>query len=181
MLLEFLPHEPAEHLSKETQRQLGRIAKRIHAIRPSGSDLHRLSRPEPWREWIRHRILMRISAASRYMPIPALNNMDSALMAALSRRDDHMPALLHLDLRAPNLAIRENRIFGVLDLSNAIVGDPYLELARLRGSDLLTPEFLLGYGATSAELDRNGPALDAYERGLPAATGQPWDKPGHDD
>ena len=168
MLLEFVRHEPADHLSKETQRQLGRIAQRIHAIQPSGSDLHRLSRPAPWTEWIRHRILMRISAARRYMPIPALSHVEPALMAALSGREDHVLALLHLDLRAPNLAIGGNRIFGVLDLSNAIAGDPYLELARLRGSDLLTPEFLLGYGTTSAELERNGPALDAYELDLAA-------------
>jgi len=75
---------------------------------------------------------------------------------------------LHLDLRAPNLAIRGNRIRGVLDLSNAILGDPYLELARIRGSDLLTPEFLQGYGATFLELEQNRPALDAYELDLAA-------------
>jgi len=168
MLLEFFPHEPADHLSKETQHQLGRIAHRIHAIQPAGGDLRRLSPPDPWNTWISNRILMRLTAAERYMPIPALSKLEPALRAALSRREDHVPALLHLDLRAPNLAIRGNRIRGVLDLSNAILGDPYLELARIRGSDLLTPEFLQGYGATFLELEQNRPALDAYELDLAA-------------
>jgi hypothetical protein len=53
-------------------------------------------------------------------------------------------------------------------LSNAIVGDPYLELARIRGCDLLTPAFLEGYGLGAAELERHRRLLDAYELDLSA-------------
>jgi Phosphotransferase enzyme family len=168
MLLEFVPHTPVDHLSAASHVELGRITRQIHAIEPSGTDLRRLSQPEPWSERIRRRILMRISAAGRYMSIPALKTVEQALLATLPRADDHPRALLHLDLRAPNLAIRENKIVGIFDLANAIVGDPYLELARIRGCGLLSPEFLSGYGEERAQIERNRPLLDAYELDLTA-------------
>jgi aminoglycoside phosphotransferase (APT) family kinase protein len=40
-------------------------------------------------------------------------------------------SLLHLDVRAPNLRCRDGRVLALLDWSNALIGDPLLELARL--------------------------------------------------
>ncbi|HEX8130981.1 MAG TPA: phosphotransferase, partial [Pyrinomonadaceae bacterium] len=163
-----VPHTPVEFLSAESQVELGRIARRIHAIRPSGADLQRLSPPAPWHEWICRRIRARVASAGRYMPLPDMEKVERALVAALGSRVEHACVLLHLDLRAPNLALSEHRIAAVFDLGNAIAGDPYLELARIRGCDLLTPEFLRGYGEEPERLERNRHVLDAYELDLAA-------------
>jgi aminoglycoside phosphotransferase (APT) family kinase protein len=61
-------------------------------------------------------------------------------------------SLLHLDVRAPNLRCANGEVLALLDWSNALVGDPALELARLtefaalpeNGVDL--PGVLAGYG-----------------------------------
>lgn len=169
MLVEFVPHDAIDELSTECARELGTIARQIHAIEPSGEDLRPLvPAGESWPDWIRRRILSRVAAAQRYMAVPNSVDVEPLLRAALAERPAHPSALLHLDLRPPNLAIRDNRIVGVFDLANAIVGDPYLELARIRGCGLLTPAFMEGYGQESAQLLRNARAMDAYELDLTA-------------
>jgi aminoglycoside phosphotransferase (APT) family kinase protein len=166
MLVEFVPHQPADQLSRDSGRELGAIARRIHAIEPAGEDLRAFDRIDCWRDWIRQRILARLAAAARYMPLPDEAALEPRLRAALAERPAQPRALLHLDLRGPNLAIDGNRIVSVFDLANAIVGDPYLELARIRGCGLLTPAFLEGYGGEPhLAHDR---ALDAYELDLAA-------------
>jgi len=168
MLMEFVPHVTVEKLSSECQRELGSFARRIHAIKPSGDDLEQLGSVKDWHEWIRQRILTRVAAAERYMPVPPREDVDRLLRFALSTRPDDHDSLLHLDLREPNLAIRDDRIIAIFDLANALVGDPYLELGRIRGCGLLTPEFLAGYGEPADNLERNQPVLDAYELDLTA-------------
>lgn len=166
MLVEFIRHEPVPRLSIECERQLGLIARRIHAIEPSGGDRRPFERIERWHDWIRERILRRVEAAGRYMTVPDTAELGMKLQAALSSRPPDPTALLHLDLRGPNLVVEQDQIVSVLDLANAIIGDPYLELARLRGSGLLTAAFLEGYGYGSGiARDR---ALDAYELDLAA-------------
>jgi len=55
-------------------------------------------------------------------------------------------SLLHLDFRPANLLCRDGRIAAVIDWSNALVGDPALELARVAESGLLDDAFIGGYG-----------------------------------
>jgi aminoglycoside phosphotransferase (APT) family kinase protein len=55
-------------------------------------------------------------------------------------------ALLHMDIRPANLLTRCGDLRGVVDWSNALIGDPALELARIAEYGLLTREFLAGYG-----------------------------------
>lgn len=72
------------------------------------------------------------------------------LVAVLSRRP--FGSLLHLDVRAPNLRCAGGAVRALLDWSNALTGDPLLELARIAEYALL-PEngldcdaILAGYG-----------------------------------
>lgn len=168
VLSEFIPHRPLDELPSSAHRALGRLARRIHAIEPTGDDLRQLAPAGPWRDWIRGRILQRIEAARRYVPLPTRRVVEGALAAALGDRGPEARSLLHLDLRGPNLAVDDEEIRAVFDLSNAIVGDRYLELARIRGCGLLTPAFLDGYGLAAAELDTHQRLLDAYELDLAA-------------
>jgi aminoglycoside phosphotransferase (APT) family kinase protein len=167
-LTEFVPHVTVNQLSSECQRDLGKLARRIHSIKPSGDDLKQFPPAENWHEWIRQRILTRIQAAQAYMPIPSREYVDRFIGVALATRPLHPESLLHLDLREPNLAISNDRIIGVFDLANALVGDSYLELGRIRGCGLLTPGFLEGYGETLENLKQHRLALDAYELDLTA-------------
>jgi aminoglycoside phosphotransferase (APT) family kinase protein len=54
-------------------------------------------------------------------------------------------ALLHLDLRAANVLTVEGRIVGLVDWTNALVGDPVLELARLDEYGSAPPGFVASY------------------------------------
>lgn len=168
MLLEYVPHSPLDTLTVPMQHSLGRLARRIHSITPREPDLHDLAPPRPWNDWMLDRILQRIRAARRYMSVPATDTLARRLGAILKDRSDRARSLIHLDLRAPNLAMDGGEIIAVFDLSNAIVGDPYLELGRLRGCDLLTPAFLAGYAEDPGELAKKKLLLDAYEIDLAA-------------
>jgi aminoglycoside phosphotransferase (APT) family kinase protein len=168
MLVERVPHTPSDDVSPTAQVELGRLARKLHGIEPVGSDLAHLPQTAPWTRWIVERILRRLDAARRYMRIPPLVLLEPMLSRALDHRVGHSRSLLHLDLRGPNLAIEGNKIVAIFDLANAIVGDRYLELARIRGCGLLTPHFLSGYGEDPAELERNWTTLDAYELDLAA-------------
>lgn len=67
---------------------------------------------------------------------------------------------MHMDLRADNICVRDGRIVGLLDMTNALAGDPGLEIGRLRAYGLLDQMFEDGYGALAA---RQAPlAVDVY-------------------
>jgi fructosamine-3-kinase len=163
MLVEYVAHVPTEILSEQSERELGILARRIHAIRPRADQAARLAPGKLWDRWITRRILARVDAARRFMPVPSFDRLEQAIGEALRDRSTGHDSLMHLDLRAPNLAIANHRITAVFDLSNALVGDPYLELARIRGYGLLTPNFLAGYGIAQPEFERNRRLLDVYE------------------
>jgi aminoglycoside phosphotransferase (APT) family kinase protein len=59
---------------------------------------------------------------------------------------DPQRRLLHMDARPANLLTHKGHILGLVDWSNALIGDPALELARIAECGYLTPEFLQGYG-----------------------------------
>jgi aminoglycoside phosphotransferase (APT) family kinase protein len=54
--------------------------------------------------------------------------------------------LLHMDLRKENILVRAGRPVAILDWSNALVGDPALDLARAAEYGSLTPAALAAYG-----------------------------------
>jgi aminoglycoside phosphotransferase (APT) family kinase protein len=70
------------------------------------------------------------------------------IRAALAAdRGDGLPRrLLHMDLRPENILVRSGRPAAILDWSNALIGDPALDLARTAEYGSLTPAALAGYG-----------------------------------
>lgn len=59
-------------------------------------------------------------------------------------------SLLHMDARPENLLTWRGNIRAVIDWSNALIGSPALDLARIEEYGQLTPDFLHGYGASEA-------------------------------
>lgn len=71
-------------------------------------------------------------------------------------------ALLHMDFRPANLRCRGGRIMAVLDWSNAAIGDPAFELARMHEAGTLTEAVLDGYGDRDWAAGVPAAALAAY-------------------
>jgi aminoglycoside phosphotransferase (APT) family kinase protein len=61
-------------------------------------------------------------------------------------RGDPRRRLLHMDLRPENILTQAGRPAAILDWSNALVGDPALDLARAAEYGSLTPAGLAAYG-----------------------------------
>ena len=85
-------------------------------------------------------------------------------------------SLIHLDVRAPNLLVRDGTIRALIDWTNSMIGDPALELARIEhyaphpenGIDL--PELLRGSPAAAPGPAATGTrAADAGTVAGPAA------------
>jgi aminoglycoside phosphotransferase (APT) family kinase protein len=74
------------------------------------------------------------------------------IRAALAAdRGEGLPRrLLHMDLRPENILVRSGRPAAILDWSNALIGDPALDLARTAEYGSLTPAALAGYGNPGA-------------------------------
>jgi aminoglycoside phosphotransferase (APT) family kinase protein len=140
--------------------ELGRLTRAIHDVEPDTAGL----RPQPsWSEFFTRRLGLRLAAAGRYTDLPVGAGFLDRVGALLGKRDHAATRLLHMDLRPPNLCVRSGRVVGVLDLANCLVGDPLLELARVRSYGLLDDAFLDGYGAACPADDVEEILMDVYQ------------------
>ena len=142
-------------------RQLGELTRRLHDIRP------RLPGLEPagdWAAFMCGRLFARLAAARAYCDPRFDDDLRAGVAGLLRSRHGHASSLLHMDLRAANLCVRDGRIAAIIDVANCMVGDPLLELGRIRGYGLLDDQFLGGYGLDAHAF---GPdeltLLDIYE------------------
>ncbi|AGL19055.1 hypothetical protein L083_5545 [Actinoplanes sp. N902-109] len=154
--LSLVPHDQHAELPLD---RLGGIVRRLHGIRPRAAGLS----PHPsWTGFVRQRLWQRLRAARRYCPLPADASLEPVVTALLGTRAAHATSLLHMDLRRENICVEGGRIAALIDLSNCIVGDPLMELGRIRGYGLLTEEFRRGYGADRFDAAASS-LLDLYE------------------
>jgi aminoglycoside phosphotransferase (APT) family kinase protein len=160
MLCEYVEHEDGAELTPRLHRQLGQLASAIHAIRPRDPEL---DREQQWAPFVLGRLRERLAAARPYAEGLPTNRVLERAAEVVGARGDSAVSLLHQDLRAANLCVRDGRIAAVIDVANAIVGDPLFELARIRSYGLLTPEFCAGYGIGQKELSHWRGLLDIYE------------------
>jgi aminoglycoside phosphotransferase (APT) family kinase protein len=71
---------------------------------------------------------------------------DIGAVLSADRRDDAPRSLLHMDLRPANILVQSGRPAAILDWSNALVGEPALDLARTAEYGSLTAAALAAYG-----------------------------------
>jgi aminoglycoside phosphotransferase (APT) family kinase protein len=101
--------------------RFGRNQARLHALRPTASELPEELRASD-RRWI------------------AWSHPDeTALRDALRALPPKPPALLHLDYHPMNALIDRGRVTAVLDWANVQLGDPRADLARTESILVLTP------------------------------------------
>jgi aminoglycoside phosphotransferase (APT) family kinase protein len=75
---------------------------------------------------------------------------DIATALSASRTDGTRQCLLHMDLRPENILARAGRPAAILDWSNALTGDPRLDLARSAEYGCLSAATLTAYGNPEA-------------------------------
>ncbi|MFI1189012.1 phosphotransferase family protein [Streptomyces californicus] len=165
MLCEHIEHQPTEELNADQQQELGRITRMIHSIEP-GATVGRP--PDPWPSYVLGRLTDRLRAAEKYCPGLPVDRVLSRWADGAPAGAERTDALLHLDLRPPNLCVRQGSIAAVIDVANAITGDPWFELARIRFCGLFTEAFRAGYGLDAADVEHHRGILDFYELDIAA-------------
>jgi aminoglycoside phosphotransferase (APT) family kinase protein len=147
------------------QTELGTLLRRLHAIPPPPAPSVAGGTAPP-AEVISRRITARWQELSTAVPGLPAGFAARELAAVLAGQP--ATSLVHLDVRAANLRCVSGRVLGLLDWSNALVGDPLLELgrlaefARLEGNKLDLAPILAGYGASADILTLDRPELLVY-------------------
>ncbi len=159
ILLSYVPHEDSPALPTG---RLGQLARRLHEIR--SPRLPGAAPADSWAAFVWDRLRQRLAAARPYCQLPEPADLAAPLIRLLAPREAHADRLLHMDLRADNICVRGTDIVALIDVANCIVGDPLLELARIRAYGLLDRDFLAGYGLDLATLAPDElTLLDVYE------------------
>jgi aminoglycoside phosphotransferase (APT) family kinase protein len=125
--------------------EFGRLIRAIHEIPAPPLDLVCMQSREDADQVLAERI------GDRLKKLAAVTELDVPfpdIRAALGAdRGDGLPRrLLHMDLRKENILVRGGRPVAILDWSNALIGDPALDLARAAEYGSLTPAALAAYG-----------------------------------
>jgi aminoglycoside phosphotransferase (APT) family kinase protein len=147
--------------------RVGELLARLHtAGTPDGLPALQYDLTLP--ELVARRLSERLGRLRALRPvIPDLPPADR--MAGRLATEPAMPSLLHLDVRRQNLLCRNGTVAALVDWSNALVGAPRMELARVREyafieeNELGEEAILRGYAATSA-LPRPDPVADLLFR-----------------
>lgn len=126
-----------------TGQDMGKLAKVLH--RCPLPDIPLAAQPGPLGDVLSERLLRRVRVVERLSGMEAGSITPMRVRRLLSWQTPR-PALLHMDFRPANLLTRGGHIVAVLDWSNALVGDPALELARIAEYGHLDRDFLAGYG-----------------------------------
>jgi aminoglycoside phosphotransferase (APT) family kinase protein len=124
--------------------EFGRLVRAIHTCPPpalrlgaeDGDSIHAI---------IANRLTQRARALEAVAGIDLQCIQRDAMLASLKPYKPRA-SLLHMDARPANLFTRQNRIVAISDWTNALIGDPALELARAAESGVVNAEFLAGYG-----------------------------------
>jgi aminoglycoside phosphotransferase (APT) family kinase protein len=128
-----------------SEPDFGRLILSIHRIPVPAIDLVASKSARSIDEVLADRIEDRLGKLAEIVGLPdGIPDIGSALAA--DRRDDQLRSLLHMDLRAENILVRSSLAVAILDWSNALIGDPGLDLARAAEYGSLTEVALAAYG-----------------------------------
>jgi aminoglycoside phosphotransferase (APT) family kinase protein len=126
-------------------REFGRLIRAIHEIPVLELDLVCMQSHDDADHLLAERIGDRLKNLAAVTDLEADHPDIRVVLAA--DRDAGLPRrLLHMDLRPENILVRSGRPVAILDWSNALIGDPALDLARIAEYGSLTPAALAGYG-----------------------------------
>jgi aminoglycoside phosphotransferase (APT) family kinase protein len=138
-------------------RQLGRFLARLHAIaQPAYGYVttHVLDPVPDNTTYMGRQFAKKLREFLELQGDPALHDLVQTHVAAhcdLFARC-HAPVLCHNDIHEGNVLVEEGKITGIVDVENALAGDPWLDLAKAdfyaaRGDDTKLAALFDGYGA----------------------------------
>jgi aminoglycoside phosphotransferase (APT) family kinase protein len=120
----FIPSDGSSPSADELAAALATL----HAASPPTLPL--VAQPDAFAVVVAERVARRARVVEQIANIRLRLPPQSELETVL-RSTDGPPSLLHLDVRRANLLTVQGRILGLVDWTNALVGDPALELARI--------------------------------------------------
>src|SRR5689334_4403609 len=136
--------------SELADREFGRLIRAIHEIPVPELGLVGMESHNDADHLLAERIGDRLKNLAAVTDLgagfPDIGFPDIAAVLAADRDAGLPRRLLHMDLRPENILVRSGRPVAILDWSNALVGDPALDLARTAEYGCLTPAALAGYG-----------------------------------
>ncbi len=141
VVLEFIGSDGSELLDAE----FGRLISSIHDLPVPAIDLVASGESADTDAVLAERIEQRLRKLASIIDLPrGMPDIGAAL--STDRRGDGRRSLLHMDLRQANILVRSGRPVAVLDWSNALIGDPALDLARAAEYGSLTADAFEAYG-----------------------------------
>lgn len=142
-------------------RQLGRLLATIHAIAQPGFGYittHVLDAVPDNAAYMGRQFARRLREFRELQGDPALHDLVQTYVAG---RCDLFarcptPVLCHNDVREGNVLVEDGKVTGLVDVGNALAGDPWLDLAKAefygaRGDEAKFGALLDGYGAVPDE------------------------------
>jgi aminoglycoside phosphotransferase (APT) family kinase protein len=123
----------------------GAVLHRIHGA-PVTAELERALGQADLAATLAIRLTERLRVVRRLSGEP-LREVSAAGLRELLAGARYQPSVLHMDARRANIRVEAGEIRAILDWSNALLGDPALELARAAEYGVRSPAFDAGYGA----------------------------------
>jgi aminoglycoside phosphotransferase (APT) family kinase protein len=128
--------------SQPSAEELAAILVRLHSAPPPADPL--VAQPGALASVVAERVARRARVVEQIsgvrLGLPPEPELEATIGAA-----EEPPSLLHLDLRKANLLTSAGRIIGLIDWTNALVGEPALELARIAEYGSAPPGFFEAY------------------------------------
>jgi aminoglycoside phosphotransferase (APT) family kinase protein len=149
----LIPGNPTQHLTGDQGTVLGGFFRVLHTVDSTAA----VSRGVPPEDavWCEH--LERLERFRRdvvpMIPGERLRRRGEALLDRLAR-PPHAPALVHGDVGPAHILVLDGTVSGVIDWSDAHVGDPAIDLAWLLHASSASADVAEEYGADAALLER---------------------------
>jgi len=134
----------ASDKSTPNQELFGELLAKVHAVAPP-TFVPAMARQKDSNEAVAVRLLRRCRNLEKVVndkiKLPSLDEIQSVLQGRCFEK-----RLLHMDAREANLITQKNEIMAIVDWSNALVGDPLLEICRILEYGHYSTPFVKGYG-----------------------------------
>jgi aminoglycoside phosphotransferase (APT) family kinase protein len=133
---------------------LGAVMRRIHDA-PVSAEIESALTKADFAETLVTRILERLRVVQR-LSGDALRTVRAGVLREVVACARYRPSVLHMDVRRANTRVVGGQLRAIFDWSNALLGDPALELARAAEFGVRDHAFEAGYGSlpqTAVELE----------------------------
>lgn len=136
----FIEHD----LSAPDDYEFGALMRRIHDCPPPSFALS-MQGETPLPLLLAERLIRRLEVVRRISGLPLALAPATSIQRFLARYGNRQ-CILHMDARPANILTQNGQVRAIIDWSNALLGDPALDLARIAEYGHLSRAFLAGYG-----------------------------------